>query len=173
MRFRLYATQSPPSVIAPTGTVLNGEVEDYQQSSAPTAVTLISFAAGRDGNTVSVKWETALEIDTVGFNLWRSASGGKYEQVNASLIPPASPGSVLGGVYEVFDTAIPSGEDYAYKLEEVETGGAVNWYGPVSITANEPTAVTVQILAARPALWLAVPAVLGAVAAVVSRRKRR
>ena len=127
-------------------------------------MTLAAFDAEWNGADVVVTWETAAELDTLGFNLWRSASGGKFEQVNATLIPPASPGSVLGGVYEVVDSDVTLGEQYAYKLEEVETGGAVNWYGPVTLTANAPTAVSVQAFAAGSALWALVPVALAALA---------
>ena len=51
---------------------------------------------------MAVTWETALEIDTVGFNLWRSTNvGSGYVQVNDTLIPAASPGGVWGGACEV------------------------------------------------------------------------
>jgi hypothetical protein len=136
----------------------------------PTAVTLSSFTAEWDGDGVRVAWETALEIDTVGFNLWRStAPGGGYVRVNETLIPAVSLGGVMGGVYEVVDADVTPGATYYYKLEEIEVGGARSWYGPVSTGAEAPTAVTILSFAAEnpssPALvwWLAVAAtVIGA-----------
>jgi hypothetical protein len=150
MRFRLYATQSPPPIIAPTGTVLNGEVEDYQQNNNPTAVTLSFFEAEWNKAEVSVAWETAMEIDTVGFNLWRSTSpNGAYEQVNTTLIPAAWMGGVWGGSYSYTDTDVVAGQVYYYKLEELEVGGVRNWYGPVSTGGSEgPTAVELFNVAA-------------------------
>jgi hypothetical protein len=115
----------------------------------PTAVTLASFTAEWDGGEVLVAWETALEIDTVGFNLWRStALDGEYERVNAALIPSASPGGVWGGSYAYADADVALGTTYYYKLEEVEIDGARDWYGPISTGVEAPTAVTISRSAA-------------------------
>ena len=131
------------------GTIVNGEVEDYYDG-PPTAVTLSFFDAEWQGGDVVVTWETAMEIDTVGFNLWRSTSpDGTYEQVNATLIPAASMGGVWGGSYSYTDADVFAGRVYYYKLEELEVGGARNWYGPVSSGGGEtPTAVELFNVAA-------------------------
>jgi hypothetical protein len=132
----------------------------------PTAVTLASFTAGWDGDEVLVAWETALEIDTVGFNLWRStALDGEYERVNAALIPAVSLGGVRGGSYIYADADVTPGTTYYYRLEEIEIDGARNWYGPISTGAEAPTAVT--SFAARAVAWDSPTFVLVAVAAVV------
>jgi hypothetical protein len=91
---------------------------------------------------VRVAWETTLEVDTVGFNVWRNTSPGSgYIQVNNNLIPAASPGGVWGGSYDYADADVTPGTTYYYKLEELEVGGARNWYGPVSTGGSGPTAV--------------------------------
>jgi hypothetical protein len=107
----------------------------------PTAVTLASFNVAWSEDGMQVAWETALEIDTVGFNVWRStAPNGAYVRVNDSLIPSASPGSVLGASYAYVDEDVTPGETYHYKLEELEVGGGRNWYGPA--TTAGPNAAT-------------------------------
>jgi hypothetical protein len=108
----------------------------------PTAVTLSFFDAGWQDGKVVVAWETAMEIDTFGFNLWRSTSpNGTYERVNAAVIPAASLGGVWGGSYSFTDTDVFPGRAYYYKLEELEVGGRRNWYGPVSTGGDDPTSV--------------------------------
>jgi hypothetical protein len=144
---------------------------------APTAIALVSFTAEWDGDEVVVAWETALEIDTVGFNLWRSATpDGEYERINETLIPAASLGGGMGEVYEYADIDVTPGATYYYKLEEVEAGGAGNWHGPVSTGTQTPTAVTISSFAAEnpssPALvgWLAVAVIfVGANGSLLSR----
>jgi hypothetical protein len=166
VRFRLFdSTQS--SYYASTGLSTNGEVEDYQWNANPTAVTLSLFEAEWQEGAVRVTWETALEIDTVGFNVWRSTSpNGAYEQVNATLIPAASLGGVWGGSYEIVDTDVFANRVYYYKLEELEVGGKRNWYGPASTGDSEnPTAVELFKVAASgstASIWL----LAGAVAAL-------
>jgi hypothetical protein len=145
------------------------EFSDWQMGdSPPTAVTLASFTAKWDGDEVVVAWETVLEIDTVGFNLWRSATrDGEYQRVNEMLIPAESLGGVEGGFYETVDTDVTPGATYYYRLEEVEVGGASNWHGPVSTGAQSPTSVTISSFAVEnpgsPVFaWWAAMAIVGA-----------
>ena len=53
------------------GTVEAGDPV-YLAPPMTTLVTLTEFSVSRHGQYVNVAWETASEIDTVGFNLWRS-----------------------------------------------------------------------------------------------------
>jgi len=104
----------------------------------PTAVNLAYFTATWNGDEVLVKWETALEVDTVGFNLWRStAPNGNYVRVNHSLIPSATPGGTSGSSYSYTDSSVVQGMTYYYKLEELEIGGGTKWYGPISTGSAE------------------------------------
>ncbi|MBN1811893.1 MAG: hypothetical protein JXA14_08670, partial [Anaerolineae bacterium] len=137
----------------------------------PTAVALSSFTAEWDDDEVQVAWETALEIDTVGFNLWRSTAPGGYERVNAALIPAASPGGVWGGSYAYADADVTPGATYDYKLEELEVGGARNWYGPVSTGGSGPNAVI--FAGAKTRMWDDLALVLGVVTLATLARLRR
>jgi hypothetical protein len=147
----------------------------------PTVVTLVSFAAEWDGDTVVVEWETALEINTVGFNLWRGASpDGEYQQVNGVLIPAESLGGAEGGFYKIVDTDVTPGRTYYYKLEEIEVGGARNWYGSVSTGAQAPTAVTISSFAVESPVnlaligWLAAAVIVSTSGMLLNRlRKNR
>jgi hypothetical protein len=156
----------------------NGEVEDYRWPLGPTAVTLDSFSAAWQGSQVLVEWTTAQEINTVGFNLWRSTSlDGEYVQVNDTLIPAESLGGVMGGSYSFSDSGVTPGSTYYYKLEELEVGGAHNWYGPAVLGEggrSDPTAVTLSRFAAIGAAWWPVGALVGVgLAAVWLWRRRR
>jgi hypothetical protein len=154
------------------------DTSSVQNDVHPTAVTLSSFTANWDGDQVSVTWETALEIDTVGFNLWRSTNAdGGYIQVNDTLIPAASPGGVFGGTYAFTDTDVTPGTAYYYKLEELEVAGTQNWYGPTSTGTGDsaPTAVILSVVAAAPT-GLPVStgaAIIAGLATFVVLRKRR
>lgn len=126
---------------------------------------------------MAVTWETALEIDTVGFNLWRSTNvGSGYVQVNDTLIPAASPGGVWGGAYAFTDAGVTPGTTYYYKLEELEVGGARNWYGPTSTGDSGPTAVVLSTVATGLTWWPAAAGVVtiaGLSTLFVALRKRR
>jgi len=66
-RFRLYEGNSPPPVIAPTGTVINGEVEDYKWDFGVTAVEMISLEARTNpGGLPAWAWITAAAVTSAG-----------------------------------------------------------------------------------------------------------
>jgi hypothetical protein len=184
------ATTSPISVVTHFENAAGGFNDDDAPDTGtdayepPTAVDLSSFDAAWRNGEVLVAWTTAMEIDTAGFNVWRSAdSNGEYVQVNDALVPSAVPGSTQGGAYSFTDGEVTSGEMYYYKLEELEAGGRSNWYGPVATSALTdggdmiPTALSLSDFAARGSAvaWViaagAVVLVLGGVGFIVQRRK--
>ena len=83
------------------------------------ALLLYQFYGPRD---VNVRWDTATEIDTAGFYLYRSnAPDGEFTLVNVDgeLIP--SQGDALSGAtYSFTDEDVVPGETYYYLIEEVE-----------------------------------------------------
>jgi hypothetical protein len=143
---------------------------------APTAVTLARFEAASQADAVLIEWETAIEIDNVGFNLYRSTSpDGPYIKLNDALIPSQSPGSVWGAVYTWLDEGVEPGITYHYKLEDIEVGGARTFHGPVGASIQNPTALSFTSLAAQGegGLIVLLAAALGAGSALVSRRRRK
>jgi hypothetical protein len=115
----------------------------YGADGPPTAVTLASFTATPVDGHILIKWETAMEIDTVGFNLYRSESpDGPYVKLNNTIIPSQAPGAPFGADYAWLDENVQPGITYYYKLEDVEVGGKCTTHGPVSATAQAPTALS-------------------------------
>ena len=85
---------------------------------------------------VIVEWETASELDTVGFNLLRSENpDGTYAQVNTELIPTGSD-SLSRHQYTYKDSVPKAGITYYYILEEIEISGIGNQHGPIEVTAH-------------------------------------
>jgi hypothetical protein len=103
---------------------------------APTAIQLASLVASCAPNSgVSIVWETATEIDNVGFNLYRStAAGGPKIRLNEDLIPTQHPGRPTGAEYTWLDSSAIPGTFYYYWLEDIDTNGAAGLHGPVSMT---------------------------------------
>ena len=184
-RFRLYDSAATP--MAPMaidnrsyGGTTGGEVEDGA-SPTPTSVRIARFEAVPDGNTIRVEWETATELDNLGFNLYRSASAeGPYTQINANLIPTQNPGQVLGTIYTWLDADAPNGDTLYYKLEDIDIRGTRTTHGPVSIAApGTPNAQTlVEFTARRNGVSTLIPLALlvyagGIIWNTKIRRKRR
>lgn len=94
---------------------------------------ILLFLAGCTGQ-VEVTWRTESEINTAGFNLYRGLSPtGPFDvKVNDQLIP-ASPDPLTGGEYRFVDRTVRPGVTYYYQLQEVETDGQVNSYGPIAV----------------------------------------
>lgn len=101
------------------------------------AVALFLFAIGvaafRIGSParVVVTWETASEVDTAGFLLHRGDSPqGPFSRLTLTPIP-AQGDPLAGSTYRYEDDEVRWGQRYFYQLEELERGGARNWYQQV------------------------------------------
>ena len=99
---------------------------------APTAVELAAFDATAQENGVLLSWETASEIDNVGFNIYRAASQvGQEIKLNPYLIAGQDPGGVAGAAYAFLDESAAAGVTYTYWLEDIDASGAATRHGPV------------------------------------------
>ena len=96
--------------------------------------------------TVTVEWTTASELDTAGFNLYRSENrAGPFTRVNSDIIPHA-PDPLVGGSYAFTDTTVQAGHSYYYQLEDIEMNGSTTRHGPIEVKAERNSAA--EILAA-------------------------
>ena len=104
---------------------------DFLELADPTSVELESFQATANQSDILVKWKTAMEIDTLGFHLWRSTSkNGQYLRITQQLIR-AQGGASWGAEYSYSD-AINDEKTYYYKLEDIEFNGTSTFHGPVA-----------------------------------------
>jgi hypothetical protein len=89
----------------------------------PTAVTLASFTGQAKAGTNELRWETANETWTVGFNLYRSTSiDGVKHKLNPSLLLAKNPGQIFGAGY-LYEDPVNGGSHYFYWLEQVQISG--------------------------------------------------
>jgi len=119
--------------------------EDVRTFSRLTPITLKRFTAIQKPSGVLVEWETGVEINTLGFYLYRSSDGAR---ATASRVMPnllAARGSSSGGErYSFLDTGAMPGGGHTYWLVEVERGGQTNEYGP--LTPINPTMIWLPVL---------------------------
>ena len=103
----------------------------------PTAVTLTSFSATNLGNQqVRINWTTESEVDNFGFRIYRSGSNSFGSATEVHFEPTAVPGgSGPGSSYSYTDT-VPDNGTYYYWLIDVETGGATEVHGPISVNVT-------------------------------------
>ena len=94
---------------------------------------LLLLLAGCSNQGATITWETASEVDTAGFNLYRATSpDGPWQKINEQLIPP-SEDPVSGGSYKFVDKSAEPGKTYYYQLEEVELSGTTTRFDPIEL----------------------------------------
>ena len=109
----------------------------YVTPSSATAVELIAFSARPTADVVLLEWETATELDTLGFNLYRAESpDAPKRRLNNHLIQAQSLGDVLGATYTFVDKTANPAATYIYWLEDVSFQGIATLQEPVVIGAT-------------------------------------
>lgn len=101
-----------------------------------TPVVLKSLSATAVENGILVAWETATEVNNLGFNIYRAELvDGERAKINPELImSKLAPGDLFGATYEFLDESAAIGVTYYYWLEDVplESGVTPGIYGPIS-----------------------------------------
>ena len=108
---------------------------------APLAVTLSRFVGALQANgTVRLEWATSLEVNSFGFDIFRSPDDTRDSavKITPALIPAV--GRAGGATYDFMDSAVQVGQTYAYWLVETELDGHQLDYGPVAIRVMQPGA---------------------------------
>jgi hypothetical protein len=105
--------------------------------SVQASVGLLYFRAVAGTNNITLEWETAQEIDNLGFNLYRGLSDDFDEahKLNSSMIPSAS-GGATGAFYQWPDNNVQIGTQYTYWLEDVDLSGNPTLHDPVTTAAT-------------------------------------
>lgn len=94
--------------------------------------TLFTFREAK----IIIEWETASEVNTVGFNILRSKTpDGDFEKINDELIP-ASDDPLTNNAYAYKDTNVQAKNTYYYLLLDIAADGTTTTHGPLEITAT-------------------------------------
>lgn len=102
-----------------------------------TAVELLSFEGRGLNGAVELTWETASELQNLGFHLYRALSeSGPYERITSSPILGLG-SSPHGASYRYLDSSLVNGATYFYELEDIEATGKTKRHGPVSAVPQQ------------------------------------
>ena len=130
----------------------NGPPKTYTEyvlggTTKPLAIALASFTAEPDKNNkcIIISWETATEIDTVGFYLWKSdCKDGVYTLIADSFRQSEATAETQGAKYSYTDCTVDleDSNSYYYKLEEIDFDNTKNnpFYGPVGPVSETESA---------------------------------
>jgi Peptidase family C25 len=108
----------------------------------PTAVDLDAFSAsGYDDGTL-IEWKTGLEVDNLGFNIYREERG-KRTRLNEQML--AGSGLLVGPSINLksghsygWTDSSPAGKNTRYWLEDVGLDGRSTWHGPFGVDRSAP-----------------------------------
>lgn len=120
----------------------NNNVGTATVTLSPTAITLLSFTATRQGAMIVVQWVTGSEQNTWGFHLFRSADGLREHAARVTPQLILSAGRSQGAAYRWEDTAVLPGEQYTYWLQEIEFDGTTTEY---AMSVARPTTGAFQV----------------------------
>lgn len=95
---------------------------------APTAVEFGSLTATTTRRGVLVRWRTANEHHTLGFNIYRERASGRLARINRALVRASGGG--LGRTYAYLDRRPPRSLSSRYWIEAVNLDGTRTRYGP-------------------------------------------
>jgi MYXO-CTERM domain-containing protein len=125
-----YNSQSSPSTFIAYTTGAAGEVS----TDSHTDVEIVSLEATDGCSGTVVAWQTAFEIDALGFNVYRE-EGGQRVRLNDSLLPAM--GITRGGAYSYQFVDVASADPgRTYWVEEVRFSLDSDWSGPVAPVAG-------------------------------------
>lgn len=100
----------------------------------PNAVDLLSFDGLRKPNKAILSWETASELNNVGFNIYRSGFvDGVLKLRNKEPIPAQMVGTNMGASYQFIDKPLKPWKTYYYWLEWVDLDGKTVLSDPIKV----------------------------------------
>ncbi len=82
-----------------------------------------------DGQVVLFQWETLEEMGTIGFYAERQVEDGAWVRINNRMLPGLV-SAPFGGDYMLVDPGAVQGNEYIYRLIEIEATGQTQTYGP-------------------------------------------
>lgn len=104
----------------------------YFWSNGPLAVSLANFKAAKVGNTATLTWKTASEVNNKGFNVQRSSNGTNW----TTLKYVAGAGS--SSSYSFVDNSPINGVSY-YRLGLVDANGKITYSSTLSVDFSKVT----------------------------------
>ncbi|HET6444177.1 MAG TPA: hypothetical protein VFI27_06300 [candidate division Zixibacteria bacterium] len=112
-------------------------------------VDLLYFRAQSGTDSITLEWETASELDNLGFNILRSETDniGDAEIINPLLIQSLVGGQPIGAYYEWIDDSVEANIDYLYWLQDIDFNGNIIAHGPVEASVTGGNAIpTVPVI---------------------------
>ena len=117
----------------------NTPIGCHSEPADPTGVSITDFSAqySAEKTAIELAWQTASEVDVLGFNVLRSTSEvGAQVQINEEQVDVAHPGQMDGSRYTFDDNSVSIGQTYYYWIELIKTDSSGESVGPEAAFAG-------------------------------------
>jgi hypothetical protein len=112
-----------------------GHNVSYVNRDASLPVQMSNMEAESTVDGIELMWETASEVSSLGFHIWRSnAEDGDYERITTSLIAGQG-NSSSGATYNFTDKNYEANATYYYRIEQVDADGGSEMFSTIEVTA--------------------------------------
>jgi hypothetical protein len=121
-----------------TGTMaIAGQSFTVNQTGTPTVVTLASFTADGYADGVYLQWQTGMEVETLGFHVYREQNGQRTRitpeiVAGSALIAGNKTTLTAGNAYAWWDAISKDKQDAQYWLEDIDIDGKSTLHGPIT-----------------------------------------
>lgn len=106
----------------------------YYDQGPTTPVVLASFSASPDAEGVALHWTTASEINCYGWLVERCQDHAAYQAISPLIRGYGT--TEEPRAYNFVDVSAQAGQTYTYRLKQIDIGGAVTYFSPITITAG-------------------------------------
>ncbi len=118
-----------------SGTLSDSADPTWVLSDMPLPVTLSNFTAAyiQDSEMVSISWITQSEINSIGWNIYRSTENEDFLKLNGDIIIGAGTSSEPTHYSFSDDWVLTENTTYEYWLENLDISNINVMYGPISV----------------------------------------
>jgi len=111
----------------------SSEIAMVKLSPSPSAVNETALQARIRGDSIILKWQTTLELNIVGFDIYRQTGKRAWKKINADLIPAQHVGNAMGARYRYEDARVKADKTYRYKIRVLFLNGQSEWTESVRV----------------------------------------
>ena len=106
---------------------------------APTAIEFAGATATAYDDGVLIEWQTGFEVDNLGFNLYREATGKRLllnpqPVVGSALLIGPSTALGAGHSYAWWEAGVANDHSAAYWIEDLDLNWQSTWHGPIAVS---------------------------------------
>jgi len=104
-------------------------------------VELVSFTGNQSGNTIDLKWNTATELNNLGFDVERSSDILNW---NTITFVPGNGNSNSTKEYSYLDNSITANGNYYYRLKQKDISGGYKYSDMIELAYTSPESFNLE-----------------------------